>query len=123
MAFACKLKLARGPQGFPTTGHVNEENVETYPIWPYEFFSVNRSAEVESVYPLAVGKNTFDGVHFPHGDSVGRHNITGILHFLKIPVIFVRTGLALQFAGGGLTRHGQLLMELGGGTRAGSRDL
>ena len=78
MAFACKLKLARGPQGFPTTGHVNEENVETYPIWPYEFFSVNRSAEGESVYPLAVGKNTFDGVHFPHGDSVGRPNITGI---------------------------------------------
>lgn len=56
--------------GFPAR-HVNAENVETYAIWPYEFFSVNRTGAQSS---LAVGLETFNNVHFGHGNSAWRYD-------------------------------------------------
>ena len=67
------LQVAPCESGFPAH-HVNSENVETYAIWPYEFFAVNRSAEVEAAYPLAVGQATFKNVHFGHGNSAWRYD-------------------------------------------------
>lgn len=57
--------------GFPSH-HVNSENTETYPIWPYGFFSVNRSSEAQ--YPHKIGLTTFDNVHFGHGNSAWRYD-------------------------------------------------
>ena len=59
--------------GFPSQ-HVNGENVETYVLWPYEFFSVHRSADTEAKYPLAIGQNTFANVHFGHGNIAWRYD-------------------------------------------------
>lgn len=58
--------------GFPTTGHVNSENVETYAIWPYELYAVNRSTEAR--WPLAVAQASFAAVHFGHGNSAWRYD-------------------------------------------------
>ena len=58
-----QLQVSPCEGGFPHH-HVNSENVETYAIWPYEFFAVNRSGDEEEKFPLAIGKNTFENVHF-----------------------------------------------------------
>jgi hypothetical protein len=55
-----------------TEGHVNGENVETYAIWPYELFAVNRTTEAK--WPLAVAKASFQAVHFGHGNSAWRYD-------------------------------------------------
>lgn len=59
--------------GFPSH-HVNSENVETYAVWPYEYFAVNRSESVEAEFPAAVGMNTFNNVRFGHGNSAWRYD-------------------------------------------------
>lgn len=56
--------------GFPSR-HVNGENVETYAVWPYEYYAVNRT---DAKYPVSVGRNTYDGVHFGHGNSAWRYD-------------------------------------------------
>ena len=63
--------LAPCQGGFPTN-HVNSENVETYAIWPYELFAVNRTTEAK--WPLAVAKASFATVHFGHGNSAWRYD-------------------------------------------------
>ena len=41
---------------------------------PYEYFAVNRSAAVEAEFPASVGQNTFENVHFGHGNSAWRYD-------------------------------------------------
>ena len=68
-----QLQVSPCAGGFPQR-HVNGENVETYAIWPYEYFATNRSAAIEAAFPLAVGANTFANVHFGHGNSAWRYD-------------------------------------------------
>jgi hypothetical protein len=57
--------------GFPTT-HVNSENVETYAIWPYELFAVNRTTDAK--WPLAVAKASFQAARFGHYNTAWRYD-------------------------------------------------
>lgn len=54
--------------GFPTS-HVNSENTETYALWPYEFFTVNRTEQEQ--YPLLQGLNTFAHRLWPKNSAWG----------------------------------------------------
>ena len=72
----CPIRVFQGllapcEGGFPTQ-HVNGENVETYAIWPYELFGVNRTTEAK--WPLAVAKASFQAVHFGHGNTAWRYD-------------------------------------------------
>ena len=61
--------------GFPTS-HQNAENTETYAIWPYEYFAVNRTTKAPAeadVDPEITGVNTFNNVHFGHTDGAWRY--------------------------------------------------
>lgn len=58
--------------GFPTIPHVNTENIETYPIWPYELCGVNRSTG--TTWPLEMGKATFAAVRFGHYNTAWRYD-------------------------------------------------
>lgn len=58
--------------GFPNGTHVNSENVETYAIWPYELYAVNRTTEAR--WPLEVGRSSFEGVRFGHLNSAWRYD-------------------------------------------------
>ena len=68
-----QLQVSPCEGGFPRH-HVNSENVETYAIWPYGFFAVNRSGDEAKNFPLSIGKNTFENVHFGHGNSAWRYD-------------------------------------------------
>ena len=52
------LQVVPCAPGFPFR-HVNSENTETYALWPYEFFSVNRTESLHGRYPLNVGRTTY----------------------------------------------------------------
>lgn len=58
--------------GFPTTNHVNSENTETYAIWPYQLFAINRSGEKD--FPNQVGLDTFDNAMFGHDNTAWRYD-------------------------------------------------
>ncbi len=68
-----QLQVSPCEGGFPQV-HNNGENVETYSIWPYEYFAVNRSTATNKNYPHKIGLNTFNNVHFGHGDNAWRYD-------------------------------------------------
>lgn len=55
--------------GIPAGDHVNSENVETYAIWPFEYYGVNRTST-----DYDVGLNTFENVQFGHANSAWRYD-------------------------------------------------
>lgn len=75
---AGELQISPCQGGFPAH-HVNSENVETYAIWPYEIFAINRSSGTSSgdlggELPVSIGNSTFQNVHFGHGNSAWRYD-------------------------------------------------
>ena len=77
--------------GFPSS-HQNSENTETYTIWPYEFFAINRTNNDR--YPLSVGLNTFNNVHFGHTNTAWRYDgqdaaLLGVLSRVYAFLVFV----------------------------------
>eukprot|EP01047_Picozoa_sp_COSAG01_P061947 COSAG01_NODE_7802_length_3052_cov_1.950220_3_plen_239_part_01 len=102
--------------GFPLK-HVNGENVETYVIWPYEFFAVNRSAAIEAQFPLAVGQNTFEHVHFGHGNSAWRYDgqDAALLGMANYSWQFARARVLSQGTCENSSFHGYLAKDPGDG--------
>ena len=83
----------------------------------YEYFAVNRSADVEAKYPLAVGQNTFANVHFGHGNSAWRYDgqDAALLGMANYSWQFARARVLEQGTCENSTFHGYLAKDPGDG--------